>query len=92
MEKKWFCREELNLKFVIFDFFIEHLHENIQKAWEYLNIKLLRKVEDINFDVFVYKINILTGSGVFLVRDVSHSFDFCPIIFNLVINAIFLLA
>ena len=51
----------------IFDFFVEHLHETIQKAWECLNIKLLRKVEDINFDVFVYKTNILTGSGLFLV-------------------------
>lgn len=77
------------MKFVIFDFFVEHLHENIQKAWEYLNIKLLREVEGINFDVFAYKTNILTGSGLFLVRYVSHSFDFCPIIFNLVINAVF---
>ena len=31
------------------------------------NIKLLRKVEDIDFDVFVYKTNILTGSDLFLV-------------------------
>ena len=61
------CREELNLEFVIFDFYVEHLHETIQKAWECLNIKLLRKVEDINFDVFVYKTNILTGSGLFLI-------------------------
>lgn len=38
-------KEMFNLEFVIFDFPVGHLHDNTQKAWEYLTIKLLREIE-----------------------------------------------
>lgn len=68
-EKKQSCKnEKFHLEFVILDFPLEHLHENIQKAREYLNIKLLRDLgEGVDHGTLVYKtINNCIGRECFL--------------------------